>query len=213
MANSSMATRIQRMKAVKEIQNLMGKYSYLYTAGMNKEVAGLFAQKTQGVRVTISDLGAWEGIDGIKRFYEGFVDYKTDDRIGRMEVYTVTTPLIEVAGDSKTGKAVWISPGALAVKDEQGKFKAYWHWVKGAADFIKENGKWRFWHYHMYTIFCTPFEHGWTEGKTLPKPVIPNAFKPDRPNTVDYPYSMDREQVLYPVPPDPYETFDEKTAY
>jgi hypothetical protein len=213
MTDNSLQARIQRMEDVNQIKNLMSRYSYLHTAGMDKECMELYAKKTPGVRVTMSDLGTWEGIEGLKRFYMGFLPHIHGDRVGYMTVHTNTTNVIEVAGDSKTAKAVIISPGAGAHRNSQGKLEALWIWVKAAQDLVKEDGQWRFWHLHMYSIFTSTFERSWVDCPPPPPPVIPDQFKPDKTGTIDYPYTTTSVQVLVPAPPEPYETFDEKNAY
>ncbi len=51
--------------------------------------------ETPGVRVEISPLGRWEGLEGINRAMVKFHKF-------------ITTPVIEVAGDGKTAKGVWM---------------------------------------------------------------------------------------------------------
>ena len=87
-------------------------------------------------------------------------------------------------------------------------------WAKFAVDFAKEDGKWKFWHVNVYGIFMTPYEKSWV--KTTPPPTPPmkqNELKPDRLSTHRWAYSPTSKQELVPAPPEPYETFDEKTAY
>ena len=65
--------------------------------------------------------------------------------------------MIEVAGDGKTAKGVWIGIGFVARTDAQtGEAQCFWEWGKYGVDFIKEDGVWKFWHFHIYRIFrCT----------------------------------------------------------
>ena len=158
MAAKSLEERIQHMEDVHEVQNLMSRYSYYHTAGMQKETVELWAKNTQGVRANIPSFGLYKGYEGVKRMYVGAHNYIEGERIGQMHMHTLTTPVIEIAGDGKTAKGVWISPGQESGPDEKGEFHAFWAWLKYGADFVKEDGKWKFWHLEAYGIFFTPYE-------------------------------------------------------
>lgn len=214
MAPKSLEERIQRLEDIHEIQNLMSRYSYLHTAGMHSETVDLFAQNTPGTRAELPEWGVYEGIEGIRRLYPGLHNYFEGDRIGQMHQHTLTTPVIEVAGDGKTAKAVWISPGHETGPFKDGKLKAYWAWCKYGCDFVKEDGKWKIWHLHVYGIFFTPYDQSWVETGPPAMPMsVPEELKSDRPNTYMWTYTPTGRCELVPVPPEPYETFDEGTAY
>jgi hypothetical protein len=136
--------------------------------------------------------------------------------VGTMNVHMLTTPMIEVAGDGKTAKGIWMSPGHVT-QLRGGKLTACWMWEKYAVDFVKEDGKWKIWHFHVYTDFQTPYEKSWVETSLEPK--LPPTFPPDfpksnKPMTVDYPqYSPFTVPKNEPRPPAPYETFDDTFSY
>ena len=214
MGEKSLEERIQRLENAREIENLMAKYAYLHTAGMHEETAALFATETPGVRVEVSPLGRWEGPEGIR----AMAKLSTLMGIGNpgiLMVHPQTTPVIEVAGDGKTAKGVWISPGIETNKDEEtGTFTGIWAWVNYGVDFVKEHGRWKFWHFHVYAFMVTPYDRCWTEP---PDPsaqiLLPDELKPDVPNDYYHMYTTALEIQYLPVPPEPYETFDEKTAF
>jgi hypothetical protein len=52
-----------------------------------------------------------------------------------MIMHTLTTPIIEVAGDGKTAKGMWYSPGQVTEVGQDGKPMAMWMWEKYGADF------------------------------------------------------------------------------
>jgi hypothetical protein len=212
MAKKSLEERIQRLEDIHEIQNLMGREQFMHTAGMHRETLELFAQKTPGVRVEVDSWGIYEGTEGIRRVGIGVHGYHEKDHIGSMMMHTLTTPVIEVAGDGKTAKAVWISPGHETMLVE-GKLQAYWAWCKYGVDFVKEDGKWKIWHSHVYAIFRCPYETSWVEMPDVPTPPVPDELKPDRPGTYHHPYSTTTAPDYVPAPPEPYETWDEATAY
>jgi hypothetical protein len=215
MAQKGLEERIQRLEDVREIENLMAKYAYLHTAGMHEETAGFFATETPGVRVEISPLGRWEGTEGVNTAMVKFHRFIGAGNAGILMVHPQTTPVIEVAGDGKTAKGVWMSPGLETRKDEKtGTFAGIWVWGHYGVDFVKEHGRWRFWHFHVYAFLATPYDTSWTEP---PDPsaqiVLPDELKPDVPNDYYHMYTTTSEIQYLPVPPEPYETFDEKTAY
>lgn len=53
----SIKARIERLEAVHEIQNLVGKYSYLHTAGMQEKTTELWAKKNPGYGSQYTKLG------------------------------------------------------------------------------------------------------------------------------------------------------------
>ncbi|MGI6057451.1 MAG: nuclear transport factor 2 family protein [Bilifractor sp.] len=112
---------------------------------------------------------------------------------------------------------------------------AHWCWSKYGIDFINEDGKWKIWHFHCYALTRTPFDTNWVEfaaKQTLArhgKPTDPNAPKlkfigdngipvffpqPDEPTTFHWDYDgLTSRVVLQPVPPEPYDTFENTFKY
>jgi hypothetical protein len=211
--------RTQRLEDIQEIQNLMGRYEFLTTANMFTETVDLFATKTP-VKIEIGPLGVWEGLDAAWRCFHGFHNWTSKVGVpveGQMMQHTLATPVIEVAGDGKTAKGVWMSPGHEA-RVLGGKLSALWVWGTYGDDFIKEDGKWKIWHHHVYIQILTPYDVPWTAerpqvpGDIFP-PGLPDEYRPDRPSTYTWMYSPSAIMELVPAPPEPYETFDEETSY
>jgi hypothetical protein len=214
MGEKSVEERIQRLEDISEIENLMAKYAYLHTAGRHEETAELFAKNTPGVRAEIGRLGRWEGNEGIYKAMVKNHKFLGVGSPGGLFVHTQTTPVIEVAGDGKTAKGVWMSPGLETRKNpDTGELTGYWLWGNYGVDFVKEDGKWKFWHFHVYPYIMTPYDKSWTEPTTVASPPVPDDIKPDRPGTSSNMYTTTAEIKFDPVPPEPYESFDEKTAY
>lgn len=207
--------RLERLEAYDAVSNVMGRYSYLHTAGRHTESESLFALNTPGVRVEMM-WGVYEGAQSIHRLYSK-MHVKTEavnDRKGQLHLHTLTTPVIEVAGDGKTAKAVWVSPGIETGFFGTDKVEANWAWAKYAADFVKENGEWKIWHLHVYGLFMSPYNKSWVEKiNDHDMPELPDEFKPDRPPTTHWMYSTDKAPVLSPAPPAPYMHFNDKDAY
>jgi hypothetical protein len=232
MAKKSLELEIVRLQAAQEIQNVMSRYVYMHTAGLHKECVSLFTAKRDDAKLEMM-WGIYEGKDAAYRCYT--IDHlnlegQGEQRRGRMQMHTLTTPCIVVAGDGKTGKGAWISPGHETAAGKS-KALANWAWCKYGADFIQEDGQWKIWHLRVYGIFMTAYDKPWSEvaetigshddfmtlmpGVTL-EPGEPPTFKycNDRPPSSSWEY---RPDALYPfdqpLPPQPYETWDDSMSY
>ena len=62
MADKSLEKKLERLEAVHEIQNLMGRYSYYHTADMQEGTVALWAKKTPGVVANVPSFGLYKGI-------------------------------------------------------------------------------------------------------------------------------------------------------
>ena len=231
----------QRALDVHEVQNLMSKHTYLYEAGMYEEMLGQFARKTPDVTVEIANWGVFEGFEGARKMIveqwqmfermhsegmkKAFPGEITHNRMGMLDTQALGSPVIEVAGDGKTAKGLWSAPSTQTqFSGLLGKPEAAWAWLKFAVDFVKEDGEWKIWHYHLCPLFRTSFNKSWVESSLEPPPApasegedSPSPFKspkPDRPTTEYYnAYSLTTAPKYIPRPPEPYETFGETFSY
>lgn len=226
--------QIQRLTDIHEIQNLMSRYEFFHVAMLNQECVDLFVKKTPGAKLEIAHLGVYDGIESIKRFF--LVANKPfggeRGRIGQMHLHTLTTPVIEIAGDGKTAQAVWLSPGVeTGGRRDNGETNASWAWVKYGIDFAKEDGDWKMWHFGMFRIFECAYNESWaatppgsadgsnpnlTNYEALRSKLLnamPAEAKPDRANSYSWIYSPKVAWENVPKPPEPYETWDDALAY
>ncbi len=224
MSTKSLKQEVERLSAAREIENLVNRYEYKLSAGQIDDVPEMFALKTPGVRVEIVFWGVWEGAEGIMRCYDGWhrhvmlADRKSGMVPGSMNLSPNCTPVIEVAEDGKTAKGLWFCPGLGTLpKSTDGKLQALWWWSKRAYDFIKEDGKWKIWHYHVYPVFCCPYDKSWVDVGAWDAwaDAAPDAdeFKPDKPTTYRWLYSETTPLEYVPPAPEPYRTFDETFSY
>ena len=207
----NLENEVGRLRDVLEVQNLMSRYEYLHTLNDHKAVAELFTKNQPDGFVSIGIRGHWVGKDAAFRAYDTFV--KMGPTPGLLSCNPITTPLIEVAGDRKTAKAMWVSSGLQAQIDKDGKSQCRREWDKYAVDFMKEDGKWKIWHMRIFRIFDINWDQKWSENpgyKTIPKPVIPDMYddynRPDGPAVEINPYSLETVQNCVPAPPEPYDT-------
>ena len=207
----SLAREVERLKAIHEIQNLVGKYEVVHTPKTMSLTPELFALKQPDVSVEIAMWGVFIGAESIKKMYSHMEE--SGARPGMMFEHQLTTPIIEVADDLQTAKGLWFSPGH-ETPFVDGKLQARWCWGKFGADFIKEEGKWKIWHYHWYDTFMVPFDKSWVDTPQPARGVIEEhpGFKPDKPPTSRSTYYPD--EIRRPIPwyPEPYKTWDGKSV-
>jgi hypothetical protein len=214
-SNKVLKKQVQVLEDTRQIANLMGRYIYLHEVQRDPEFPDtMYAIKTPGVSAEVAHFGAYVGEAEVRRLYTpspGADDMKK----GTLFTHPLTTPVIEVAGDGKTAKGIWMSPGYETGKDPKtGKLNACWAYTKYGCDFAKEGGKWKVWHYHVYRMFMTPFNVPWTEEWEAKQPPMEGPTpRPTKPTTYDHPYSTTTERELVPAPPEPYETFSETFSY
>lgn len=209
---------IQVLDDINEVEKLMSRYVYMQSAGKEPEFPDtLFARNAPDVSWEVAHSGYYLGQESIRKVLniEGTVHVGT----GKMFLHTLTTPCIEIAADGKTAKGVWISPGTETLNDSATGIKTgTWAWMKFGCDFIKEDGVWKLWHYHVYRIFMTPCTQNYTDEWELKLPkkeggFLGNLAKPDGSPSFDNPYSQTFINKMVPAPPEPYETFSKTFSY
>ena len=194
------------------IKNIMGKYTYWLFAREYDRISELFAQKTEGTRAQIANWGIYRGTQGVRRLFSGVMKY-IDGGVGCFYCDPITTPCIEVAGDGKTAKGLWIVTGAETTREADGNHQAYWSWARYAVDFVKEDGSWRIWHFNLIGLFRTRFGVTWVGAPENWRPELPDELKPDDESGYTWYYRTDVKTENIPAPPDPYWTFDETFSY
>lgn len=215
---------IERVKAARECENIINKFEHYAEAGRWEDLANLFALKTPGVRVEEFGNDGFEGGEKVrKRWTEG---HASGWRPGFMCINTTTITVIEVSEDCRTAKMVFVSPG-VETSPWKGRWQAYWIWAKLGIDFIKENGQWKIWHYHVYGLFCTRYEKPWTDldqkaPMTMPFEELAEMAAKDgaviiEPNVkATHPgwwWRPDAYNDTVPAPPEPYSAWNDATSY
>jgi hypothetical protein len=217
------------------VENLFSTYMYLHNAFRDEEIIDLWVSRgTPGIHAQYSNLGVYNTWESVTAYHR--------DRpapAGKLIFHYTTTPAIEVAEDGETAKGVWIMTGlesGLTAPEEatnvpdfffepdevDGKrVWAHWVWCKYGVDFLKQDGRWKIWHFRCFEIARAPFSENWIKfasrdvaafdkdlmyfgedgrPKFMPPPDAPATDFADR-------YQPDLSQKLQPVPPAPYETY------
>lgn len=221
-----------RMQGAQECRNLMGKYSYLHTAMRNREFVDLWANREDDILAM--PWGYYLGKKGVETCYLEDHGDREDPEVqespmfkGGMMMHAMDTCCVEVAGDGKTAKGCWISPGheSCYIPDFE-KIPGWkkgdpvpegapmissceWAWSKYYVDFIKEDGVWKFWKLRLWPIYKTDFYVSWTDHPDMDPVDFPfQNHKPlPKPNwawSPDSVYPADE-----PEPPLPYERYED----
>lgn len=207
-----LAVGFDRLSASRSCEKLMDTYSYLHTKMMHEEYMKLWAHRDD-CRLEMP-WGVYESYEGVKRCYlkdHGDRSYPETQQLlhGLLCVHAMGTSIIEVAGDGKTAKGVWISPG-FETSAEDGKADCVWAWSEYGVDFILDtDGNWKIWKMKIYPLFRAPYDKCWTD--------IPpyDGFMLDV--SIDHPlekpiwnYDPNKQFPMnYPPIPAPYETYDD----
>ena len=216
---AALEARIARLEDIEEIRNLMGRRAYLHSAGLNGR-----SSRSAGRVETTSHSKPRTGASGTARKASSRPTSTTTRSPtglpGLLIEHTLTTEVLEIAGDRQTAKGVWISPGHETFPIVDGELpKAHWSWGRYAMDFVREDGQWKIWHLHVLTTFRTPFGQDWVDSAVNRPPYFPETgtvmdgmTPPTRPVTFNQPYHPDLPPAYQPVPPQPYETWADTTS-
>mgnify|MGYP002627397649 CR=1 FL=1 len=145
-----------------------------------------------------------------------FVGQSDEVRYGTMtlSLQTLSTPLVELAGDGRTAKGLWTVTAQVTALDDKGPV-GLWAYGKLAADFVLEDGAWKIWHMQALTDFVTPA--GEAFDPALGAAIYPAGLgidkTPTEPGDLYAWYSQDRPARLTPRMPEPYETFADTFSY
>lgn len=195
---------LSRAKDYLEIWKLMSTYSHLYYVLKRSEIIDLFAQKTPGVVIEIEDSGVYEGLEGVKKVYGGFLSEKNHMYPGFLGVHMTVNPIIEINKKGTRAKGLWHSHGSVTLRMGE-KLTSYWCLGKYDMEYVKEDGKWKFLKLIYRLTYMAPYEKGWVEepqGASIGTAHV--KYPPDKPSTYHMPYNRYRINVFQPPPPDPY---------
>jgi len=221
---------IERLKAITAIQNCMGRYETYHLVGTEiGKTPDCFALWRDDVTVEVSDGGIVYGSKNVETYWHAMTPNDGKDKNGCVFFHTLATPCIQVAGDGKTAKATWASPGfeADCLKNERQDHMCVWCWGKYGMDFIKNpgTGEWKIWHEHWFRTSRHDYHMDFVEfarkedaggGKPFGPPVGPDGKPmmppgprvPTLPTVFHNPFSGLVPHHPFPIDPEPYETYN-----
>ena len=187
-----------------EIWKLMSLYSHLYHIGRNSEVPALFAQKTPGVTFELEDSGVYEGLTSIAYFWNKVFDVnRMQGSPGFLAIHMTCNPVIEINKKGTLAKGLWHSHGVCSFAVE-GKVKQFLALGKYDVEYVKEDGKWKFFKFAYRQTYMCPYEKGWVDEPVAASIAGNPLNKPDKPVTYYMPYCRYRINTMQPPPPEPY---------
>ncbi|MDR1905162.1 MAG: nuclear transport factor 2 family protein [Treponema sp.] len=202
-----------------EVMNLTMKYFHYHQCFRDDLVVEeCLAKKSPGIHSEHGASGVYEGYEHVAQWWK-----KRPNPPGKILLHSITTPIIEVAGDCKTAKGVFILLGVECCLTEKGITpKVYlqdqpsedgrdifeqWGIAKYGIDYIVEDGEWRIWHFHAYDFARAKFNKGWiTYAQEMAK------FQKETQNSGEKPFNMVQyatdKEIFYCPPADRPSTFN-----
>lgn len=208
---------LERLEAYQEIQNQMGRMIAAFNFREAENVLSFFALDCPDVSLEVADEGVFEGAEAVSTIVRETVGAPL--KPGEMTDIQLTTPIIEVAEDGQSARAVWWCPGAGSIVEERPTAasagsptapaqdpRAVWLWGDIAVDFVRTGDCWKIRHLHYFRVIKCAYEKGWVEDTSMIN--RPNtAMHPlSKPTTWHNPYSPLAIRYGIPAAPYPYET-------
>lgn len=201
---------IKKLEAYHEIQNEMGRLLAAFNFRQADRVLSHFALDRADVRLEYADEGVFEGPEAVRTIVNEVVG--AEPKPGEMLDLQLTTPMIEVAGDGQTAKAVWWCPGGGAMVEEGKDPEAIWAWGMLGVDFVLEGACWKVWHLHYFRYIKCLYSKGWTDDTSLINRLNTPVHPLSKPTTYHNPYSPLSVREAIPSCPRPYESWSEADA-
>ena len=149
MKELSLEQKVQRALDIAEVQNVMSKHAYYHGVGYHLQELEAIWVKADGPHAATASFGQnhgyWVGMERIRQFYGELNErnrkrnlelvsqrypevenVRENEGVGSLIMHTLTTPIIEVAGDGKTAKGMWYSPGQVTEVGPDGRPVAMW---------------------------------------------------------------------------------------
>jgi hypothetical protein len=195
---------LAKTKDYLEIWKLQSRYAHLYFMMRNSEIPSLFAQKTPGISMDIEDAGIYEGMKGVKRFWNTVLSeerYKATP--GWLAIHMTCNPIIEINKDGTKARGLWFSHGSVS-GTLKGKLDCMSCLGKYDMDYVKEDGQWKFFRLAYRIVYMYPLDSNWVEEPITGSIAGLPDNTPDKPATNYLPYSRYRINIFPPPPPEPY---------
>src|SRR5882757_6735115 len=113
-----LAEQTQRLWDVHEVANLMGLYVHYNRNGLDADTVGLFAIDDADVAAEFPGEGRYIGKDEVSKrltWHERMQRAGKPEFYGRFMEHTLVSPIIVVADDGLTAKAIWSQVGYEAM--------------------------------------------------------------------------------------------------
>lgn len=150
----------QRLRALEDVEAIKKlKNSYCYYCDDNYDADGIAACFAQD---GIWDGGSFGSYNGRAEIHKFFAD--DAPKLLLFAMHMVMNPVIEVNGDTATGRWYIFEPVTFADGKEAGWLAGYYH-----DDFIRVNGEWKYKRLRFRQYLSTPFSKPWSNSKFGPE--------------------------------------------
>ncbi|MEO6079152.1 MAG: nuclear transport factor 2 family protein [Steroidobacteraceae bacterium] len=166
--------KLQRLRAVDEIENLQSSYGYYADMSMGDATSALF---TENSTLEILGRGVFLGLD---RIYE-YMRRLGAPTAGRLFTHMQLQPVISVSADGMHANV------RARLFEMYGLYNNQAQLAEGTYEnrFVLENGVWKYQTLNAYQTFYTDYEQGW--GKhSVPLMTYFPGYQPDLPHSVEY---------------------------
>lgn len=204
---------LARMESDHAVRNLAAKFVQSLKGGLFEDAYQCFALDTADTWAAIEKYGVYKGAEKLQEY---FVDYyrKLGGGEGCFIEHELTTPVVEVAGDNETAKAMFLTEGVLAIDcghwmETHGVARSFWQIGPWYMEFIKENGEWKIWHLTVFDDVETPYEQSWSEFTDHASLIRTEAPAPTAPLEDAHYFTPERAPFLHREPPCAYGTYAE----
>jgi hypothetical protein len=234
----------ERALAMLEVQNVMSKHSYYHAANKHRaEIEDIWVKTDGKYADSATFTNPYFIMKGMDIIIENYVEDDYQRQLKSLEdiskkhpeiknvkenigagyewaLHAQTTPVIEIAGDGKTAKGIWYSPGVglgtgtySRINNGSAHVSGILFYEKYGVDFVKEDGEWKIWHIQMYYDFTPMMGADWTSYENYEDIEMP-VPEGCSPNPISYrPWSPTRVPSIQPAFPEKYYTFEETFSY
>lgn len=169
--------RLARTEARGAVENLFSNYMHLHNGYEDEKIIGLWASPgTPGLRAQYSNKGIYDNWESITAYHRG-----RPAPVGKLLLHYSTTPSIEVAGDGRSARGIWIvggvesgltdpaqaanAPEFLYEKELVNGQKVWAHWVamKYEMHALLQDGVWKIWRFRCFEVFRAPYGRNWID--------------------------------------------------
>lgn len=230
---------IDKWDVRREVQNLMGKYTYCFLLHKEGELFERFWSKKADICLGLNE-GWYAGPEAVKGYFEALCGLTllnsrllqrafpdrlgdwSDEKlygVGLQDHKPICNQIIEVADDLHTAKGLWHCQGKYDAITPSGPL-SYWTWGWFAADFVYDGGEWRIWHLQQLQDIDSPCGHKWGRSYVEEEPIPPfgeiadyKLPEPTVPTVLREHYGTLRPYTEPPQLPEPYGTFEDTFSY
>ena len=226
-SDPALLLQLRQEVAARQVRNCMSRYETYLSMGHLQGALDEFALSKGDVQADVG-FGLYYGPASVSRLFLGVHAAMMGDatkgtmRAGATYLLANTTDIIEVADDLKSAKGLWLCPTLSTPGSEKSGYSPRTGYAHRAADFVREGGRWKLWHYMVFGLTGAPVGKSWTDPDVVAANQasrygwIPDNLKPDAPSAPGIGaaggWRPERGVTDIPVPV-PYRTFTETFSY